>query len=158
MQNGKKLHYGVIDKKMQRNIKIEDIRKFLNVGDKAIEIETKDRHHFIANKNKDEIIRKLKPSLIIEKNEAALKPLIYTMPDGYVIKGLAKKTKNNKIVGVIKTERPHGNTFMQSGKEKRYSEYKLFEKDVEDIAKRWLTSYIRYYANENNDNINLGSE
>ncbi len=139
------------------NTKIKNTRKLLEVGTKAIEIEDREKHHFIVSaKNKNDLIKQLKPSLVIKKGETALKPLIYTMPDGYVIKGLAKKTNKNKIIGIIKTEKPDGSAFMQSSKEK-YQDYKLFQKAVEDIAKRWLTSYIKHYA-INKNNICLGTK
>jgi len=71
--------------------------------------EDKEKHLFIADaKNKNEIIRKLKPLLIIEEGETALKPLIYALPDGAAIKGLSKKTKDNKLIGVMKVELSNG--------------------------------------------------
>lgn len=127
-----------------QNTKIENTRKILGVGDKAIEIETEDKHHFIADaKNKEEITKKLKPSLVIEEGETALKPAIYALPDGLTVKGLCKRTKDDKIIGVIKAELANGAAFMHT-KKTEYSNYELFEKEVKDLAGRILMEKIRY--------------
>ncbi len=127
-----------------RNIKIENTRKILGVGTSSVEIEDKEKHLFIADaKNKDEIINKLKPSLIIEENETALKPLIYTLPDGLAIKGLSKITKGNKIIGVMKVELPNGLTYMH-GLEAEYADFDLFKKEVEDLAMGLFANYVKY--------------
>ncbi len=127
-----------------KNIKIENARNFLKVGKESIEIEDEEKHLFIADaKNKDEIIRKLKPLLVIEEGETALKPIIYTLPDGSAIKGLLKKTKDNKIIGVLKVELPNGLTYMYS-QEKEYAELDLFKKEVDDLAISLLASYVKY--------------
>lgn len=127
-----------------RNIKIENTRKILGVGNSSVEIEDEEKHLFIADaKNKDEIIKKLKPLLIIEEGETALKPLIYNLPDGAAIKGLSKKTKDNKIVGVMKVELANGLTFMHN-QEIEYSNFDLFKKEAEDLATSLFASYVKH--------------
>jgi len=127
-----------------KNIKIENTRKILGVGASSVEIEDREKHLFIADaKNKDEIIKKLRPSLIIEENETALKPLIYTLPDGAAIKGLSKITKGNKLIGVMKVELPNGLTYMH-GLETEYSDIDLFKKEVEDLAMSLFASYVNH--------------
>ena len=127
-----------------KNIKIENARKFLEVGTKSVEIEDKEKHVFIADsKNKDEIIRRLKPLLIIEEGETALKPLIYALPGGAAIKGLSKATKDNKLIGVMKVELPNGLTFMHNQKTE-YPDFDLFKKEVEDLAMNLFASYVKH--------------
>jgi len=129
-----------------QNIKIENARKILDVGNKAIEIEDNEKHLFIADaKSKEEIMKKLKPSLIIKEDEIALKPLVYNLPDGLTVKGLCKRTKDNRIIGVLKVELANGLPFMHN-KETEYSSYELFQKEAQELAGRILMEKIKYLS------------
>lgn len=119
-----------------KNIKIENTRKLLDVGSKSIEIEDQEKHLFITDaKNKEEIVKKLKPSLIVEAGETALKPLIYTLPDGVTIKGLSKKTKDSKIIGIIKVEQMNKDTYIAFSNDEQHC-IKPPKKVKQDL--RWL--------------------
>jgi hypothetical protein len=127
-----------------KNIKIANAREVLGVGTSSVEIEDEEKHLFIADaKNKDEIIKNLKPSLIVSEGETALRPLIYTLPDGVVIKGLSNKTKDSKIIGIMKVELSNGLTFMH-GPETEYSDFDLFRKEVDNLTASILASYVKY--------------
>ena len=126
-----------------RGAKINNIRKMLNVGSESVEIETEESNRFIVPMEyKEEIMKKLKPSLIVEEGETALEPIIYSLPDGIAVKGLAKKTKEGKIIGILKAE-SNGMQFC-STKIVEFGSYENFENDAKELALIMLKGNIRY--------------
>lgn len=126
-----------------RENKINNIRRLLDVGSKSVEIETEESNSFIAPvKYKEEILKKLKPSLIVEEGETALEPIIYELPDGIAVKGLAKRTKEGKIIGILKAE-SNGMQFC-STKTIEFGAYDDLENDTKELALIMLKGNMRY--------------